>query len=462
MAGRFDDAAHMAATARISEAAKHTDELRQHLDEILNGPAFKGSQRSQKFLQYIVDRALLGQFEDLRERNIGKELFGRSAGYDTAEDAIVRVTASDVRKRLHQHYKNAEASSGFMIDVPSGSYVPGFRYASSSASVVPNGSSTAQQSAEETTADKILPTGGQVPPVGSRLHFSWRVLALLSLAALVASTTWQLVGSRFWGGPAPGSNFISAAFGDAPADILVIVGDDGLLLIEALLRQRFTLQEYENRKFLNTPELVAKKDLQGFWEILSSRQMTNAAYLQNLSRIVKAMREQNRNVSVRHARQINARDLRNGNFIFLGSSHAIPWATLFAVHDSNFEFEAVRGEKWALIRNRKPLAGEPADFEVHVDEKTGKTVSFALVSLVENNSRTGRALLLAGQTTSATELAGDFLLRSDAVATAFRMLKLPASSRLPDLEMVLRVTEANDVGDSVTLIACRKLTSRPD
>jgi hypothetical protein len=135
---------------------------------------------------------------------------------------------------------------------------------------------------------------------------------------------------------------------------------------------------------------------------------------------------------------------------------------LFAVRDSNFEFEGVRGEKWAVIRNRKPLAGEPADFEVHLDEKTGKTVSFALVSLVENNSRTGRALLLAGQTTSATELAGDFLLRSDAVATAFRMLGLPASSRLPDLEMVLRVTEANDVGDSVTLIACRRLASHPN
>ena len=461
MAGRVDDAAHLAAIARISEAAKHGDELRQHVDEILNGPAFKGSQRSQKFLQYIVDRALLGQFEDLRERNIGRELFGRSASYDTAEDAIVRVTASDVRKRLHQHYANAEANSGFMIDVPPGSYVPEFRHASSSASVVSNGSSTAQQPAEETTADKILLTGGHVPP-GSRLHLRWRALALVSLVALAASATWQLVGSRLLGGPAADRNFISMAFEGAPADIRVIVGDDGFLLMEALVRQRFTLQEYENRKFLNTPELVGKKDLQGFWELLSTRQMTNAAYLQNLSRILESMRERNRNVSVRHARQINARDLRNGNFIFLGSSHAIPWAALFAVHDSNFEFEAVRGEKWAVIRNHRPLAGEPADFKVHVDEKTGKTVSFALVSLVENNSHTGRALLLAGQTTSATELAGDFLLRSDAVATAFRMLGLPASSRLPDLEMVLRVTEANDVGDSVTLISCRRLTSHPN
>jgi len=73
--------------------------LQQHLKEVIEGDVFKGSHRSGQFLQYIIDQAIAGHFDSLKERVIGMELFGRSASYDTGDDAIVRVTASDVRKR---------------------------------------------------------------------------------------------------------------------------------------------------------------------------------------------------------------------------------------------------------------------------------------------------------------------------------------------------------------------------
>src|SRR5690242_2362140 len=125
MAGKVDSTTHAAAVARISEAAKHEAALRAHLSEIVNGAAFKGSHRSQAFLRYIVEQALRGEAEDLRERNLGAALFGRPVTYDTADDAIVRVTASDVRKRLLQHYGSAPGSR-FRISLPAGSYVPEF------------------------------------------------------------------------------------------------------------------------------------------------------------------------------------------------------------------------------------------------------------------------------------------------------------------------------------------------
>src|SRR5580765_1583200 len=126
MAGKVDAATHAAAIARISEAVKHEAELRAHLDEIIKGAAFKGSHRSQAFLKHIVEHALHGEAADLRERSIGVALFGRPATYDTADDAIVRVTASDVRKRLLQHYGNTVGESRFRINLPAGSYVPEF------------------------------------------------------------------------------------------------------------------------------------------------------------------------------------------------------------------------------------------------------------------------------------------------------------------------------------------------
>src|ERR1700743_1869936 len=116
--------------ARTLELAKVTGTeedialLQQHLKEVIEGAAFKASQRSGQFLKYIVDQAIAGHFESLKERVIGIELFGRSPSYDTGEDAIVRVTASDVRKRLLQHYGKDGATSEFRISLPLGAYVP--------------------------------------------------------------------------------------------------------------------------------------------------------------------------------------------------------------------------------------------------------------------------------------------------------------------------------------------------
>src|ERR1022692_1973126 len=116
--------------SRIAEFAKLIENkgdvasLQNHLKDVIEGDAFKGSHRSGQFLQYIIDQAIAGQFDSLKERVIGMELFGRSPSYDTGDDAIVRVTASDVRKCLLQNYGRYGATSEFRISLPSGSYIP--------------------------------------------------------------------------------------------------------------------------------------------------------------------------------------------------------------------------------------------------------------------------------------------------------------------------------------------------
>src|SRR5580692_9313280 len=117
-----------AAIAHLAESETSIALLRDHLREILNGEAFRGSPRSAQFLTYIVDQALAGRFDSLKERMIGIELFGRSPSYDTSEDAIVRVTASDVRKRLLQHYGKYGSASEFRITLPLGTYIPDISY----------------------------------------------------------------------------------------------------------------------------------------------------------------------------------------------------------------------------------------------------------------------------------------------------------------------------------------------
>src|ERR1700730_10406684 len=116
-----------ARVVKVVETEQDAARLHKHLKEVIEGEAFKGSHRSGQFLAYIVEESISCRFTAWKERVIGGKLFGRDPSDDSGEDAIVRVTASDVRRRLLQHYGKAESDSRFRIELPSGSYVPEFR-----------------------------------------------------------------------------------------------------------------------------------------------------------------------------------------------------------------------------------------------------------------------------------------------------------------------------------------------
>jgi hypothetical protein len=78
-------------------------------------------------LAYTVEQTLLGHANELKERTIGVEAFGRELSYDVNLDPVVRTTAAEVRKRLIQYYYNSDHAGELIIELPVGSYVPSFR-----------------------------------------------------------------------------------------------------------------------------------------------------------------------------------------------------------------------------------------------------------------------------------------------------------------------------------------------
>lgn len=103
--------------------------VRVHLEKILASHVFAGSKRTQDFLRLIVGHALDGDVDNLRERMIGAEMFGRPVSYDTGSDSVVRVRASEVRKKLAQYYSETKNEKPSLhIELPSGSYVPRFHF----------------------------------------------------------------------------------------------------------------------------------------------------------------------------------------------------------------------------------------------------------------------------------------------------------------------------------------------
>jgi hypothetical protein len=86
------------AGAQFREAAETA------LAQILESDQFRRSHRSRLFLQAILQKTLAGDFDSLKERVLGIELFGRDPMFDTDRDAVVRVAANDVRRRLQDYY----------------------------------------------------------------------------------------------------------------------------------------------------------------------------------------------------------------------------------------------------------------------------------------------------------------------------------------------------------------------
>ena len=124
----------MPATYPVSNPEEFSPErlglVRDHLKDVFASKAFAGSKRAQDFLQLIVEHALAGRLDSLRERMIGAEMFGRSIDYDTANDAVVRVKATEVRRKLAQYYEESAKPPLVRIELPPGSYVPKFHWES--------------------------------------------------------------------------------------------------------------------------------------------------------------------------------------------------------------------------------------------------------------------------------------------------------------------------------------------
>jgi hypothetical protein len=76
----------------------------------------------------VVEHSQTAADDLLRERSIGIEVFGRPPDYDTAEDPVVRIRATEVRKRLAQYYSQAVREGEIRFEIPSGSYRVEFHF----------------------------------------------------------------------------------------------------------------------------------------------------------------------------------------------------------------------------------------------------------------------------------------------------------------------------------------------
>jgi serine/threonine-protein kinase len=102
------------------------DTVLSHLQRVLSSTPFRQADRSAELLRYLVERALNGAGDRVKEYTIGLEALGRGKDFDPRTDPIVRAEASRLRGRLERYYAAEGESDMVVIELPKGTYVPRF------------------------------------------------------------------------------------------------------------------------------------------------------------------------------------------------------------------------------------------------------------------------------------------------------------------------------------------------
>ncbi len=192
-------------------SAERTAAVKTELTAILASDSFSSSNRCRDFLEFVVKKALAGDYESLTERFIGVELFGRAVSYETATDSIVRVRANDVRRRLAQYYSGRQTAVPVRIDLVAGGYIPEFHWRTEQEPNPPSeleiASFAGQISTPGTSVDQ-KPVPGKKEDLSGLAHarrhsriFLWSCAAATVVAATLLALTFKPHPNnfdRFW------------------------------------------------------------------------------------------------------------------------------------------------------------------------------------------------------------------------------------------------------------------------
>jgi hypothetical protein len=436
--------------------------LRQHLEELTNGEAFQASPRSQQFLRYIIEKSIRGDFESLKERVIGVELFQRPASFDTGEDSIVRVTASDVRKRLLQHYGRYGQESEIRLAIPSGSYIPEVTWTPTESTVL----------TEPTEIPKVVPVQLVEPKIEEPFlnetqlgqgRFSFRAKSILILAALL------LLASAFWlGYYVQTHQAISARQSILPWSVFlhpghtlqIIASDPDFATEQGLTNDSASLADYGNGNYIPenapiSPELrtFCLKYLRGF-----KAADIDVPIAANITSFARPAAER---ISIRPARALRLRDFHtDDDFVLLGSPVSNPWSDLFR-DQLDFRFVAGKNSTPESIENIHPQGKESVFYSPNVTEfsstQPSTGIEFAIVAFVENPNQSGQVLLIAGTGPEGTEAAGRLVTNLPELSRALRGCNINPQGPSQHFEMLLKIGIMNGSFSSSDVIACHLL-----
>lgn len=360
------------------------------LDRILQSSAFRNAKRSQEFLRYIVTNTLAGRTDRLKERVIGQEIFQRPPDYDTGEDSIVRVKASELRRRLAQFYHEA-SPSGVEIEIPVGSYMPELRL-QKPPMAIPGFPAPAAPAEPRRRAVPALVVG-----------------AALTVALLIA------VPLLWWNRVQPAQAALDAFWAPvyrSSSPVLLCVAQPVVYWLAE--RSRAIMEQSPPRGSIPAEDLTRTPDyFLGFGDALA------------LANVTGFLRAKGRPVQVRMAHDVSFLDLRSAPTVLIGA-FTNDW-TMQMTNNLRYVFD--KKDARSAIRDQM----NPQQAWHFAGDGAGS--DYALISRIFD-SRSGNVIVIAaGLGHLGTQMAGEFLTNSSYMEQLVR--NAPADWRQRNMQVVL-------------------------
>ena len=386
--------------------------VREQLDLIVQDHAFRTSKRSVQFLRYVVEQTLSGGADQIKERTIGVDVFGRPPSYDTAADHVVRTAAIELRKRLAVYYNDERHRSELRISFVHGSYVPQF--------LLPSLDTPPQRSAAPPSAGDLERLAMLEAPAERRdgHRHIWRWILTGTSVALIAVLS---IAGYLWQKDRDAEYLFWRPVLETPGSVLLAVGD-----------------------IPNGPPYQSSGDGSQPVPLIPKALAANVPYADTvtIARVLSALQSRGKTVVIRPETNVSFSDFRDNPAVLIGAFNN-EWS-LRLTHQLRFSLALdaerhriyIRDAKNPASRSWSQLTG--ATIEQQLSEAGPIRQDFALVSRVWN-PETGRIIVVIGGLYAyGTESAGEFVTDSKMIRTIAE--QVPLNNPKANLQIVLQTT----------------------
>jgi hypothetical protein len=372
-------------------------QIKRQMEIILDSNRFRQAKSLEKFLRYVVTRKLDGAENELKEYTIGLEVFRRGVDYDPRLDAVVRVQANMLRKRMTSYYQEEGAGDELIIEMPKGHYVPQFYFRPGSAGL------------EARVEDPAAPAERRLSPAqfgGASPRATTPVfIAMTFLLGLLTAFAFHriLAEKNIEGAPHPAATIDPAylplwgKFFEPGAETMLAYGTPQFFTAGGVYLRDVKINSPQEAGLGSRLMSLRKASRLDFRpeEIYTGVGETHGVFL--LTRFFgKAARE----LSVTRSRMVGWNEMKNANVIFLSSmrfqtlAKELPYPTDFVINQETTS---------AAIINLRPAAGESATYG------GAGGAEYAALTVWPGKLHQRRIMILSGGTTGATMAAAEYV-----------------------------------------------------
>jgi len=416
--------------------------LSVELERILKSDTFRTSAVLRRLLQFLADKAVAGEADQLKEYSIGVDAFGKPSSYDPRHDAIVRLQVGRLRQKLGEYYRTEGREDPVVFELPKGRFKLKWEVRTAPA---------------EERLDPVLPV-----VAAPRATLRWSSLTLTLALALLITAIWgaysgialwrtrSIPSSAFW---TPELEQLWRPFLASKRPVVVALADPLFIELKGtdIFFRKISIRRPEDAA--DSPELSALRKLLGNPDMQPAYSYTPTGELMSSFLVAKLLGSRRQDIRLARSSQLPLQELGDSNVILIGPEVVID-PKLPGIQLQPEFVQTPQG-----IRNLHPRRGEPAFF---ADRRFGSAANdgeaYALISQAPGPLESTVIQSFSSSRTWGREGAVEAFTDTSLARILVKKLRKPSGQIPRYYQIIVRVKFNDGVPTDVAYVLHRDLT----